>query len=324
MKKYFILLLLALSAMVWNCSEEKITVDPELGHLEKYDIPLAGEPGSFQALVRHFYDEYGTYVLSDFTPLEMSYIFTSADLVTYTPIEEGFEEYAITMLTYMEETLIGTFGSEFLRSSLPTRIFLTKTLGTSGTETMMPRGNDYILGYIGDNQTTSILSAFTGSLFQSFLTNLYTKSDTQPTTFFSLRAVEPGGRMGAWTDDPLQQFPNDNAAIGDIDYDTYYTYFLHGFINPVFAMPDLLPGWSMGGIPTLAEDFADFVTFLITRPASYIDLVMQRDDLPLLRERVLVMVDYLENVFELDVIAVQNGNQPDDKLPADYFDQFAF
>lgn len=317
--------LLILSFGMASCGEDDITVDADLGFI--YAEPPMGEPGSLAAKIRHFYDAYNTYVFHDFTDKEIRYTYTTILPNYYLPVGEGFEEYAITMLDFIEETLLETFEEHFLKNSLPTRIFLVDEIRSGSEETstkteMVMRGNDYIVGYIGASQSSLSWTTFKTKLFQSFLTNLYSNSTLQPTAFFALRTADPGKTVinytGGWIVDPLRQFPNDKWADGNYDYDTYYTHFLAGFIKPVF----ILWGWSSGASPALAKDFADFVSFLLTEPAEYINRIMQREELSLLRERILLMYNYLENVFGIDVISTQNGNQPDDKLPAGYFDQF--
>lgn len=337
MKKYlnilaFFALALLFGSIAGACSEDDIDLDPELGKpFDEVKAPEPGEPGTLQALIYHFYTEYGTHVLYNFTDDYVRFLWNSNWGNTYTPVQEGFEPYAIRILEKIEETLLGTFAENTL-TNLPYRIFLFDDLkNTSGvTITMEIRGNDYMIGKIGpsmDAMTNDNWTTLMTTVFQEFTARLYQSSETQPTKFFTLRIMaEEGMRfadaIGGWVEDPLREI-YDNEYYGDDpddwDYETRYTYMYAGFIEPVWM---IVGYYSPGYSPTLAKDFADYVSFLLTSPATYIDRIMTREDLFRIQARVKALVPYMKDALDIDAVAVQNKNQPGDPLPAGYYDRF--
>lgn len=316
-------------AAIAGACEDDITADPDLGLT--LEAPEPGAPGTLQEMIYHFYNDYGTYVLDDFTESYIRFTWTIKWGNSYAPVKPGFEPYAIRMLETIEEALLGTFAENTLKH-LPYRIFLMDTLKTtSGAVTTLEiRGNDYIIGRIGpsmDQMTESDWTTLKTTVFQEFTARLYQSSPTPPTEFFSLRPMSEEGVSfidaigGEWVEDPLREI-YDNAYASDDpddwDYESRYTYMYGGFVEPVWVVY----GWTMGRTPTLAKDFADYVSFLLTSPATYIDKIMTREDMFRIQERVLALVPYLKDVLDIDAVAVQNKNQPNDPLPAGYYNRF--
>ena len=89
--------------------------------------------------------------------------------------------------------------------------------------------------------------------------------------------------------------------------------YVHGKALPNGGYVDILK-------PTSEQDFADYITFLTTNTKAELTNVLTRYSK--MRERALALVPYLKNVLELDVIATQNKNCPEDPVSPDFFEQF--
>lgn len=324
-----LLLLAVFAVVVAGCKDDDISVDTEMG--KTYEAPQPGAPGSLQQKIYEFYERWGTYVFYDFDELDMRYVWNNSKWNNeYTPVQDGFEQYAIRMLEYIED-MFAVYTNDFVRPNFVYRIFLVdnfKNETGTATQDIFLKGNDYVIGNIGasmDGMKTAQWNAIQSTIVGEFTRKYYDSNPIKPTAFFNLRItmdenvafdnLVPGGVQ----DDPLGEYYDlDPTGYYGDNYAARYTYMLGGFIEPIF----LAFTWSMYRTPTLAKDYADFTSFLITKPAAQIKRIFERSDFQLLQQRILALVTYLDDVVDMNVIATQNKNCPEDPLPAGYFDQF--
>ena len=72
--------------------------------------------------------------------------------------------------------------------------------------------------------------------------------------------------------------------------------------------------------PDEEQDFRDYLNILTTSTKAELTNLLTRFDR--VRERALVLVPYLKNILNLDVVQTQNQNCPEDPIPEDFFSQF--
>ena len=77
--------------------------------------------------------------------------------------------------------------------------------------------------------------------------------------------------------------------------------------------------YGMFYVPEEIDDLVDYLTFLMSSPATEIENVCGRFEVVKSRARIVVQTFLDEQ--GLDLIAIQNGNCPDDPLASDYFNE---
>lgn len=293
------------------CSEDNLSVDPELNK-PIYKIK-DGPSEPLNALVKEYYDRYGSYVLYDYTDQDIRWTWTSHWLHWYAPMKTGDEKYAVKLLTYLKENIYERFTDEFVHRNLAYSIFMADSVCSSvsfdkdNLINVSERQNGIILANAGaqqDDFTEDKWGAIRNDVETVFINGFYNAAPSKPSQFNSLR-------------DQNLIIPDKGSDPLGVYTSQRYNCYMNGWIKgrkPNFSTPETLLQ------PKVEQDFADYILFLIQTPAAEIKNVMTR--FPRVRERVMALVPFLRNILELDVIATQNINCPADPMPADFFLQF--
>ncbi|MCL2417033.1 MAG: hypothetical protein FWD02_03760 [Bacteroidales bacterium] len=307
-------LLVPIMLLLTACSEERLVVDPNLNK-PLYDIPEGGPPGSLAALMREFYDRYTTVVRFDFPEREIRSTWTGQWRSWYVPAEVGSEPYGAALLSFLLENLYGRFADEFVRRNLPYKIFLVDSLRSGVLETsalinVASRQNAIILGNVGSQQaefTDSVWEQIRVEVQEMFIRGFYDAAPSRPAAFILSRSRSEFGLFPeVGLEDPLGEYTS-------FRYRALRDGFVRGWM-PTPTSPET------GIAPGQLQDFADFTLMIIQEPATEITNLFTR--FPLLRQRALILVPFLQNVVGLDVVTTQNNNHPGDPLPADFFQQW--
>ena len=295
------------------CSEKELFVDPELN---KPLFTIGSTNPELNALMNEFYNRFGTVVLYEFNHRSISTSWTNDNLlVHYTPAKPGDEQYAVKLLKRMLEDIYNHYPDEFVRRALVYRIYLVDSLQSTPLATsllnVMSHPNRMILSRISSRQndlTPAQWSALLREIEILFMGRfLNVAAPEAPARFFALRGTESIVPPPVPLNDPL----------GEYDQQRYRMY-MAGYMKgaPHFLWFDL----ETTNRPPEAQDFGDYIGFLFQNTATEIKNVMTR--FPLVRQRVMALLPFLQNVLGLDVIASQNTRVPSDPMPRNFFDQF--
>ena len=308
---FLISLLIFITCGFIACSEDDIKVDESL---TESLYPLSpGEPGSVDELIYQFYERYGTCVYYKFEEQQIRYYWTSEYTGEYIPVKPGNEEYVRMMLTFLQENIFDNYEDDFVRGALVYSIFLVDSCTEASylTEYVDFIGDEehkYIIANVGpqlDNWTDADWQDLHDAVYEAFVTGFYNAASVKPTEFLSLR--EPGSYLpfDAEVSDPL----------GEYD-DLTYSHRLRGYI---FGQTSIL-GTQNSLYPKEDQDFRDYLNMLTNSTKAELTNILTRFDR--IRERAVVLVPYLKNILNLDEVATQNQNCPEDPIPEDFFSQF--
>lgn len=302
--KYNTLIGCLLAFMALSCSDD-LTIDENLSEVG-YDLPQ-GEPGSLDALIYDVYERYGTYVLYDFDEQDIRVEWTGSWSNHYSPVPEGSEQYIRQTIEFVQKELLDGYTDDFVRRNLVYRIFLVDTLNALFSEPdefeyLVEREHGWVIGNVGPRMaewTDEDWNELKTELSSKFTLAFYGAASIKPTQFLALRYGELTMPMDL--EDPLEEY--------DAQRYTTYTY---GYIRgKVIANNE---SWLT---PAEDQDFADYITFLTTTPATELMHVLDRFEA--VRERAKVLVPYLDTTLGLGVAATQNKNCPNDPIAEDYF-----
>lgn len=296
-----------LLACAIGCSEDDITINKELGE-PLIDLPK-GEPGSVDEMIYKIYERYGTYILYSFDEQTIRRKWTGKWSSWYAPVKVENEEYVRKMVTFLQEDFLSGYTDEFVRKNLVHKIFLVDSLGEpmDSTSYMTFTSFDYtfVISNVGkamDDFADSDWYKLRNEIVNTFTQSFYNSATVKPTKFLALAA----SGIITQVEDPEGEYDKGQHSAFLVGY-------VHGRALPQGGYTDVL-------IPKTEQDFADYITFLTTNTKAELTNVLTR--FPKMKERTLALVPYLKSVLELDVIATQNKNCPDDKVPSDFFEQF--
>lgn len=309
--KNIVIGLLTLTVLGMNgCSEDNLTVD------ESLNAPLLtlpkGEPGSIDEMIYKIYERYGTYVLYKFDEKLIRQEWTTHFFGEYIPVKPGNEEYVREMLTFIQENLFDNYTDDFVRRSLVYKIFLVDSVKESSLSSsysdLVAGEHKYIIANVGpqlDEFTDARWTEIKNLLQNEFVKSFYGAATIKPTQFIALRTS--GIALGIPT--------TDMDPLGEYD-DYTYMFYVAGFVK----WKNLSHGRPNSLTPDESQDFADFLTLLTTNGKTELTNVIKRFDK--MKERIMVLVPYLNNVLNLNVVETQNQNCPEDPIPVDFFSQF--
>lgn len=283
-----------------SCDKEEITVIDDLG-APQYVLPK-GEPGSVDEMIYNIHEKYGTFILYSFNRVDLTRLWTSQWNKWYAPADlSGDKKYVRRMVEAIESSIFAKFEPKFIRANFPYKILLVDTLCNSHekksiTDLLSNGYNAIAIGNVGKKQDSwkeadwNKLSVTLNNAFTSFY---YSALPVKPLQFIATR----------W---PKITFPIVADPTGEDDKTNYSC-------------------WICGHIPNIGyvrsnedKDFADFVAFLTGTPGK--EIMRRFNKFPLLKERGVILYNYMATVVNMDVVATQNVNCPEDKLPAGYFE----
>ncbi|MBC5622589.1 hypothetical protein [Butyricimonas hominis] len=293
---------------VVSCSEDDI-VPKDLSNLQ-YELPR-GEPGSLEEMIYGVYERYGTYILYDFDESVIRTRWTLKWSGWYAPVKPGNEERVKKMVTFLQENLFNGYTDDFVRRNLVYYIFLVDSVQpplSSKYPDMAVDDHRFIIANIGvqlDDYNDARWTSLRTDLISNFTLGFYEAASIKPTQFIASRT--PGMSLG---------IPSKNMdPLGEYD-DYTYMFYLEGFVK----WKNLAHGNSNSLTPDEAQDFADYITFLTNNTKTELTNVFNRFER--MKERALILVPYLNNILELNVVATQNKNCPEDPIPENFFSQF--
>lgn len=299
-----IILLLSINA----CSKDDLVVNENLGGMQ-YDLPK-GAPGSIDERIYNIYHKFGTYILYDFAPQDLAYLWSGGWSVWYTPAITTDEKYVSKVLDVLESTIFNKFEPEFIRRSFPYKVFIVDSLGTSYTKPTASK--DFTNARYNGQNAFAIANA--GAKSGNFKDADWKKMSVDLNTvftqyYFASLPVKPVAFAASkWQKITFPRIPDPTGEDEEYKHSCWSVGLIEGSIA--------------GGAATVKpddnKDYADFVAFLTGTPGK--EIMRRLNKYQKLKERTMLLVPFLDNVVEMNVVGSQNLNYPDDKLPAGYFD----
>lgn len=288
------------------CSDDDLHIDEDLAK-PQYVLP-EGEPESLDALIYDIHERYGTYVLYDFKEADIRINWTTKWNNWYAPVKKGNEKYVRQMIEFVQKNLLEGYTDEFVRANLVYRIFMVDSLCTSSDyqknklTDLLNKEHAWVLSNIGpqlEDWTDADWGSLKNELISNFTLSFYEGAAVKPLQFTALK--EPGLFCGD-EKDPEGKYGKEQYNMYKIGYVKWR--------NTSSGTPNSM-------CPKDEQDFADYITFLTTTPATELSYVLKRFER--VKERALVLVPYLDSVLHLNVITTQNKNCPEDMISADFF-----
>lgn len=288
------------------CSEDVTTNED----LQKIGYELSkGAPGSLDAIIYEMYERYGTYVLYDFEEQDIRREWKTEWNKWYSSMKKGNEEYAKRIVEFVQKEILEGYTDDFVRENLVYRIFLVDSLCKSyeydegSLVKLLNKEHGWVISNVGpqlNDWKESDWVKLKNELTSVFTLGFYEAAPVKPTQFIALR--EDGVVISTKEKDP-------EGKYGKEQYNFYKLGYVRWKVLP-HGLPNSLT-------PAIEQDFADYITFLTTTPATELSYVLNRFER--MRERTKILVPYLNDVLKLNVVATQNKNCPEDPVSADFF-----
>lgn len=259
------------------CSDDK-----ELGRLEDLKVDyILPQGGNSEADVRiqQMYNNWGCYVLYDYTDLDFYYDLSQSYFYTLPNPEEVDEA-----IHWLDENFFNRYPDKFLKKYLPYRILLTDSLYTINSSTQLPKLTQWSIS----NQTlaigycnTNIASAPNMRFYLSFYLWSYWTRD--------MNMITPPAEFVALTDYETQPTANNETAALERGFMTNLS---QGYSWAAY-------NWS-GTDDKVKEDFYAYICSMIFYRTS-----QQHEyelSFPLIKQKHDVIVKYFKDNFGLDIL----------------------
>ena len=305
MKNWIYIILISLFAgSVVACSEDDITPDPEISALP-YDLPR-GEEGSLEELIYTFHEKYGSFIVYDVDEVTLNTTWESRLYYEIVPVKESYRDCMCELIAFMLDEVFVTYPDEFIAQLLPRRVYLVDTLIENGEVLSIENltNHSMVISRVGEE-----MASFTETDWESFNTEL---------TGAVLGNIEIGQEFYDLIDDENILFGMlaDYVEDPENEYDAYhYGMYVVGFLTSSMNSDAM----AMFYVPEEVEDLASYLTFIMSTSASEIEHMCERFEI--VRNRAQLVVQFLRDEMDLDLIAIQNANCPDDPLAADFFNE---
>ncbi|MDY4044187.1 MAG: hypothetical protein SOY65_10360 [Marinifilaceae bacterium] len=280
-----------LMLLLLACSEDK-----ELGNIPDleldYVLPQGGSPADDRIV--EYYNKYGSYILYKFTERDFEWTQIANSTLSGTYIYSAADpNYVGNMLDLLEEIWFGFYPDDFLRKTIPYKVFLTATLDWMAFGFPISRysrsgENQIAIGYCSDTLTK--FSSTTKLEFKIWLQRelwlgwLNTGLIQIPDAFY---LVSDYG-SAASVDDPSS--PNYARARGFVA-DGY------GYEWCTFT------DWTTGKL-RMTDDSAAFIGGMVTRTSEEwaADL-----EFPLVKEKYDILRNYIQDAYGFDIQSIGNA-----------------
>lgn len=319
MKKIAIYTLLCGTLLFSGCATED-DITPNVDTTPEYEelLKVTESSSEIDKIIYEWYQKYNTAFLYKFDDKDFKWLWTNKFANAYTKFDTSNEDDMAMLekqLNYIQTKLLNAYDEEFLKTSLPYKVFLVKELrstsnasstSSSSWVVALLNGQDAMaIGYLkkgGSAFTASNFESELGSIFGSFF---YDKLPFKPTEFVNSR-VALKLNMVTW--------PSDAQIDAERKIKPDFTNANHdanvcGYIK----------GHSTANLygPTEAQDYADYLTFLTKNPGSEIRKIT--NFYWRVAYRSTLFMKFYQEAFGEDLIAKQNAAFPDDKVTLEDF-----
>ena len=313
MKKIICFSLIGILAFLSSCSEDDIVpavnTTPEYAELLKANAAKSDA----DAKIYEWYQKYGTAFLYDFRDADFSWQWAGKFKNAYTKFDmtkEEDKEAVAKLLSIIEKNFLSLYDEGFLKSNLPYKVFLVKVLrSTSNAESTLPsswvsalsNGQDaFMIGYQQKNGkvfSNSVYETELGNVFGSFF---YDALPIKPEKFVNSRVECRFNLVTMPMDNSITEEFKNKPDWADRNHHANVCGYIKGYTM------------SKVKVPTPAQDYTDYLTFITKNPGSYIRKYTQfywR-----IAKRATLFISFFQKTNNQDLIEIQNAMFPDDKV----------
>lgn len=313
MKKIIYFSLIGILVFLSSCSEDDIVpaVDttPEYAELLRTNAAKSDA----DAKIYEWYQKYETAFLYDFRDADFSWQWAGKFKNAYTKFDmtkEEDKEAVAKLLSIIEKNFLSLYDEGFLKSNLPYKVFLVKVLrSTSNAESTLPsswvsalsNGQDaFMIGYQQKNGkvfSNSVYETELGNVFGSFF---YDALPIKPEKFVNSRVECRFNLVTMPMDNSITEEFKNKPDWADRNHHANVCGYIKGYTM------------SKVKVPTPAQDYTDYLTFITKNPGSYIRKYTQfywR-----IAKRATLFINFFQKANNQNLIEIQNAMFPDDKV----------
>ncbi len=297
--KYFILFILIFLSI--SCLNEKDSEIIDDISSPEYNLPK-GEKGSVDRKIYDIYEKYGTFILYSFEDKDFKRKWTGKWNKWYVPANKSKNlKYVDRFVDFLDNEIFSKYEPEFIKNNFPYKVFLVDSLADAveyskyKLKNVLSNGNNAIavsnVGVKSDEWTEEDWNMLAADVNNAFTIFYYSSLKKKPLQFLSLRT-----KNIKMQDDPLEIETKYN-------YSCYSAGYVSGWLGKTYLAPKE------------EEDFAAYIRFLTANTGTYLNQVLER--FPLMKTRSISLYIFLKNKMNMDLVATQNANFPNDKITVD-------
>ncbi len=303
--KYFMIGTVMLCGFYGCSSDNDSDFTDELAAPE-YDLKK-GTPGSVDEKIYQIHEKYGTYILYSFDEKDFKRKWIGSWSTWYAPANTSDNlKYVEKIVTLLEEKVLSKYDESFIRKNFPYKVFLVDTLCENSSsynkrraKNVLSNGNNAIaisnVGVASDKWKQKEWQQLAIELDKAFSMFYYSSLKEKPIKFISLRF---GKLFFPTVTDP-------ENVYSKYTYSCYSVGYVAGKLNGYLS-------------PDESLDFADFIRLMVGTEGTELKRIFSR--FPIMKERAAALCGFMKSHMQTDLIATQNTNFPEDKLPLNIFD----
>lgn len=289
------------------CSSDDSTTISEKLIAPEYNLPK-GEPGTIDELIYNIHEKYGTYILYNFQEQDFKKKWNGKWLAWYAPANTKENlKYVEKFVKILHESVLTKYDEEFVRRNFPYKVFLVDTLCENTlsynkrlVRKVLSNGNNAIaisnVGKASDSWTNNDWKQLSVELDKAFTVFYYSSFTEKPVKFISLRF-------------PKMFFPtvaDPQREYSKYLYSCYSVGYAEGKLNAYLS-------------PNEDQDFASFIRLISGTKGTELKHIFKR--FKIMKERAVALYTFMKIKMNMDLIATQNTNFPEDKLSIDIFNK---
>lgn len=313
MKKIIYFSIIGILVFLSSCSEDAIVpaVDttPEYAELLKANAAKSDA----DAKIYEWYQKYGTAFLYDFRDVDFSWQWAGKFKNAYVKFDTANEEdmaAVANLLSIVENNFLSLYDEDFLKNNLPYKVFLVKvlrnisnaesTLSSSWVSALSNSQDAFMIGYQQKNGkvfSNSVYEKELGNVFGSFF---YDNLPVKPEKFVNSRVECKYSLVTVPVDNSIAEEFKNKPDWADRNHQANVCGYIKGYTMTKVR------------VPTPAQDYTDYLTFITKNPGSYIRKYTQfywR-----IAKRATLFIDFFQKANNQDLIGIQNVLFPDDKV----------
>lgn len=313
MKKIIYFSLIGVLAFLASCSEEEIV--PAIDTMPEYAEMLKANAtkSDADAKIYEWYQKYGTAFLYDFRDVDFSWQWAGKFKNAYTKFDmtnDDDKAAVVKLLTVIENNFLALYDEDFLKNNLPYKVFLVKVLRTtSNADSKLSStwasalGNDqdaFMIGYQQKNGKMFPSSTYETELGNVFGNVFYGNLPVKPEKFVNSRVECKYNLVTVPVDNSIAEEFKTKPEWADKNHQANVCGYIRGY------------SLTKVKVPTPAQDYTDYLTFITKNSGSYIRKYTQA--YWRIAKRATLFMDFFLKENKQNLIELQNAAFPDDKV----------
>lgn len=268
------------------------------------------------SLIYEWLTEYNTYIVYNFRDNDIKWQWSGKMNISYTPYDpESESDMNLLMkhLNLVKTAFFDNYETDFLRQSLPYKLFFVKSLKGSGFDsfgeasyTALSNSQDAILiAYLQPNGRAYSQATMESEMSGIFGGFFYDKLDVKPLKFLNSRVPVNYDLVTTPADPKVEAELAIKPDFANQEHDANVCGYVKAYL-PTHVR-----------VPTEVQDFTDYLWFITQNKGSWI---RQRTQFyKRLAQRGSYFIEFYQEVLGQDLIAQQNRKFPNDPVTIDDF-----